>query len=356
MRDVFAAFREAVHSYSIGFDAQGFDEIEYARIAAARFGLNSREYYVTPEDVLEAIPLITAAYDEPFANESAIPAYYCAKLAAEDGRELVLAGDGGDELFGGNKRYRTQLVFDWYRRVPGWAQRSLEPLLFGFPGGDRIMPIRKARSYVRQAKEPMPDRMENYNFLHRTPLQEIFEPEFLAEVDPEGPLDNLREVYARPQDVSTLNRMLHLDLKLTLADNDLRKVSRTAQLAGVEVRFPLLDERIAEFAAKVPPHLLLKGSKLRYFFKKALSELLPKEIIHKRKHGFGLPVGLWTESHPGLRQLMDDSLARARDRGIVKPEYIDWLLQQHGQTHATYYGVMMWVLMMLEQWLETHGR
>lgn len=348
---------EPVRSYSIGFDAEGFDETEYARIAVNRFGLRPKEYYVTPDDVLSAIPLITAAYDEPFANESAIPAYYCAKLAAEDGRQLVLAGDGGDELFAGNKRYHTQLIFDWYHRLPVWLRRALvEPLTFGFPAGERIMPVRKARSYIRQATQAMPDRMENYNFLHRTPLADIFHADFLEAVNPEGPLENLREVYSRPQGVSTLNRMLHLDLKLTLADNDLRKVSRTAQLAGVEVRFPLLDERIAEFAAKVPPDLLLKGNKLRYFFKQSLSELLPREIIHKRKHGFGLPVGLWTESHSGLRELMGDSLSRARDRGIVKPAYIDWLLQQHGQTHATYYGVMMWVLMMLEQWLETHGR
>jgi len=104
--------------YSIGFEAEAFDEMEYARIAARRFGLEAKEYYRNPEDVLTAIPLISSQYDEPFANDSAVPTYYCARLAAEDSNQAMLAGDGSDEIFGGNARYAKQQIFEAYQGVP----------------------------------------------------------------------------------------------------------------------------------------------------------------------------------------------------------------------------------------------
>ena len=124
----------AAHTYSIGFDAEGYDETEYARIASRHFGTDHREYYVTPDDVVNAIPLIARAYDCPFGNASAVPAYYCAKLAAADGVQTLLAGDGGDELFGGNARYAKQWIFSLYERVPAAIRnRVLEPGLEALP-------------------------------------------------------------------------------------------------------------------------------------------------------------------------------------------------------------------------------
>src|SRR5690606_12461662 len=163
-------------TFSIGFDAQGFDELDYARITSRHFGTNPHEYYVTADDVVEAMPLIAAAYDEPFGNASAAPTYFCARMAREHGIEVVLAGDGGDEFFGGNERYAKQGVFEHYGRVPGIFRKLMEPVLMNFPLGESIMPVRKARSYIQQARVPLPDRMETYNFLHRSPLAEIFEP------------------------------------------------------------------------------------------------------------------------------------------------------------------------------------
>lgn len=339
-------------TFSIGFEAEGFDEMEYARIAVRRFGTNAHEYYVTPDDVVAAIPLIAAAYDEPFGNASAVPTYFCALKAKEAGIDAMLAGDGGDEIFGGNTRYATQKVFEAYNYLPkNLRQRLIEPLAARLPD----LPIlKKISSYVRQARVPLPDRMEAYNFLHSVPLESIFTAEFLREVDPDAPLATMREVYNRTRSDEMVNRMLHLDWKQTLADNDLRKVNRMCELAGVEVRYPLLDERMVDFAGQLPVDYKVRGQQLRWFFKAALRDFLPDEIINKSKHGFGLPFGLWMQRHAPLHDLATQSLRAFRARNILRPEYLDELSRLHQTGHASYYGAMIWVVTMLEQWLSSN--
>jgi len=343
---------QPARTYSIGFAWAGFDEMKYARITAQHLGARAHEYYVTPQDIVEAIPIIARAYDEPFGNDSAAPAYFCAKMAREDGIKVLLAGDGGDEIFGGNTRYAKQKIFEAYGRLPRALRRGLiEPLALGFPGSDRIAPLRKLGSYIRQASVPLPDRLETYNFLHRSPLADVFEPDFLAAVDVDEPLIMLREVYSRTASNSSLNRMMHLDLKLTLADNDLRKVSRMCDVAGVEVRYPLLDDELVEFSGEIPASLKVRGLQLRYFFKQALKDVLAPETIAKTKHGFGMPFGLWLRSHAPLAELVHGNLDDFQRRGIMRPRYIQDLRRQHHTGHATYFGIMIWVIAMLECWL-----
>jgi asparagine synthase (glutamine-hydrolysing) len=344
----------SAHTFSIGFPAQDYDEMEYARIAARHFGTQSHEYYVTPRDVAEAIPLIARAYDEPFGNASAVPTYFCARLAQENGMRVLLAGDGGDELFGGNARYAKQKVFEHFFRLPGFARRPLESIILSLPGAERVPPIRKAQSYVRQACIPLPDRLETYNFLHRTPLEEIFEPDFLRDVDAEHFLRLLREVYRRTDSDDPVDCMMHLDLKFILADSDLRKVVRMCEVAGVEARFPMLADELVEFSGEVPGKLKVKGTELRFFFKHALRDFLPRETLSKSKHGFGLPYGLWLATDEGLAEQARDALRRFAGRGIVRTEYIEWLWRHHADTHASYFGVMIWILTQLEFWLQYH--
>ncbi|HEY9867858.1 MAG TPA: asparagine synthase C-terminal domain-containing protein, partial [Candidatus Obscuribacterales bacterium] len=341
-----------VDTYSIGFAADGFDEMDYARITARHFGARAHEYYVTPQDVVDAIPLIAQHYDEPFGNDSAVPTYYCARLAREDGIEVMLAGDGGDEIFGGNVRYAKQKIFEYYGLIPQAVRRGLiEPLVFSMPAADKLPPLRKVKSYIRQANVPLPDRLETYNFLHRQPLAEIFEADFLARVDAQGPLRQMREVYRSTLSDSAINRMLHLDLKQTLADNDLRKVSRMCDAAGVEVRYPLIDEALVEFSGQLPASLKVKGLKLRYFFKQALRDFLPPQTIAKSKHGFGVPFGVWMKEYKPLRELTLSSLEALQHRGYIKPSYVRQVLHAHQTGHATYFGKMIWVMTMLERWL-----
>ncbi len=250
---------KAAKTYSIGFAQDGYDEISYARIASKHFHTDQHEYYVTAKDVAEAFPKVARAYDEPFGNSSAIPTYFCAQMARRDGTRVMLAGDGGDELFGGNVRYAKQKVFDAYHHVPQWLRSGLiEPLFVGLPVAKWLPPTRKIRSYIEQARMPMPDRMESYNFLQRTDPRSMFSPDFFAKCDTQHPLDLLRDTWNRTPSQSLLHRMLFVDWKITLADNDLRKVNRMCALSGVEVRYPMLDDALLEFSARVPPNLKLK--------------------------------------------------------------------------------------------------
>ena len=337
-----------IDAFTMGFDADGYDEMGFARTVAAHFKVKLHEYYVTPADVLQAIPLIAQTYDEPFGNDSAVPAYYCAKFARELGMTRLLAGDGGDELFAGNSRYAKQKVFDLYRHVPGFAKTLLEPVAFNLP------PLRKLKSYIEQANIAMPDRMETYNFLHRSPLAEIFSEDFLAQINPELPVQNLRNTYNRTSSDDLIKQMLFLDGKFTLADNDLRKVNRMCELAGIEVQYPMLQENLVEFAASIPSKWLMRGFELRSFYKEGMRDFLPKETLRKSKQGFGLPFGVWMSNDKDLKQFALASLESIEKRGFLNPAYIKNLIRLHQEGHASYYGIMIWILIMLEQWLSTH--
>jgi len=212
----------------------------------------------------------------------------------------------------------------------------------------------KAQRYVRYASMQMPARYDNYNLLEHLGAANIFSLDFLGTIDSQQPRMMLNHSYDSTRAHSLINRMLALDLKYTLADNDLPKVARSCELACIEARFPLLYDPIVTFSAGLSPRLKLKGTRLRYFFKEALRGFLPNEIIEKTKHGFGLPFGPWLQTNQPLRQLALDSVADLKKRGIVRPEFIDELTSTHVARHASYYGTMVWVLMMLEQWLKQH--
>lgn len=337
-------------SFSIGFDAAGYDEMAFARIAARRFGTQHHEHYVKPEDLVAKIPQVAAYYDQPFGNSSVLPAFCCAQVAREAGVQKLLAGDGGDELFGGNARYAKQRIFGWYDSVPGWLRRTtLEPLLLNSKIGN--LPVAsKARSYIGQARVPLPDRMEMYNLLHRLSASEVLEPALFAQVDPGEPLVQQRLVWTAPQSAGPLNRMLAFDWRFTLADSDVPKVCGATSLAGVSVGFPLLDDELLRFSQRLPIDYKLKGLKLRWFFKEALRGFLPDEILSKKKHGFGLPFGVWATQHSGLRSLAHDSLHALARRGVVRASFVNRLIRELLPTHPGYYGEMVWILMMLEQW------
>ncbi|EAR21134.1 asparagine synthetase B family protein [Nitrococcus mobilis] len=345
---------ERPRTFSIGFDAEGYDETGYAQTAARHFDADHQQYYVTPADVVAAIPIIAAGYDQPFGNASVIPAYYCAKLARQSGIDILLGGDGGDELFGGNARYAKQWVFTLPEHLPRGVQRHLL-----WPLGHRLPAwpgVRKLRSYLQQAQLPMPERLESYNLLIRIGLDRILQPDFLAELDTGRPLEMIREVYWSAQAQSMVNRMLARDLKFTLADDDLVKVRGACALAGVDTAFPLLDDDIVALSLRLPAAWKVSRTKLRPFFKAALQDFLPRAVIGKQKHGFGLPFGIWLTQQPALRELAGDSLETLRSRAIVRPQFLDELMSHRLHAYPAYYGTLVWTLMMLEQWFQTRER
>jgi asparagine synthase (glutamine-hydrolysing) len=342
-------------SFSMGFEAAGYDEMAYARLAARHFKTVHHEYYVTPDDLAAHMETVAAHYDQPFGNSSALPAYLCQMRAREQGVTRMLAGDGGDELFGGNERYARQRVFGWYQRVPAKLRSQvLEPMLMRSVIG-RAPLLRKAASYIGQARIPLPDRMHTYNLLERLGPTEVLTRQFLEQIDRDGPVRQQRDVWSQCASDSELNAMLAFDWRYTLAENDLPKVCGTATLAGVDVAFPLLDDALLEFSMRLPAAYKVRGLTLRWFFKEALRGFLPDEIIRKRKHGFGLPFGVWLIRSPQLRALTDDALASLRARGIVRPEFVSALSKAHLAAHPAYYGEMVWILTMLELWLRRHA-
>jgi asparagine synthase (glutamine-hydrolysing) len=300
---------------------------------------------------VKAMPIVAAWYDQPFGNSSAVPAYYCAMLARSTGIEKLLAGDGGDELFGGNTRYATQRVFDAYSAIPNSLRSGLiEPVLLGLPFLKTMPLAKKAVGYVNQARVRLPDRLNSYNLLLRLGIEEVFSSAFLGAVDPQDPVLAQRGVWDETNAQALVNRMLAYDWKYTLADNDLPKVCGTAALAEIDVGFPLLSDDLVDFSLRLKPALKLKGFKLRYFFKEALRDLLPPEIISKKKHGFGLPFGVWLTRHSGLQALVRASFDTLSRRGLVKPDFLKELLSRRLAEHPGYYGEMVWLLVILEQW------
>jgi asparagine synthase (glutamine-hydrolysing) len=338
-------------SYSIGFDAQGYDEMEFARLASKHFGTEHHEYYVTPDDLVRAIPSVAASCDQPFGNSSLLPAYYCAKMAHDDGVSTLLAGDGGDELFGGNSRYAKQRIFGWYQHVPVMVREKLMEPLLSTRAAAKVPLTRKAGSYVEQARAPMPDRLQLYNLIIRLGVNDILTPAMLEQVDTTAPLQLQRAVWTNAQGGSHLNQELAFDWRFTLADSDLPKVRFATELAGVAVGFPMLDSRLLDFSLKLPTAYKLKNLTLRWFFKEALRGFLPDEILAKKKQGFGLPFGVWANNTPNLKSMARYSLNSLAERGIVRREFIETLLNQRLPEHPGYFGEMVWILMMLEQWL-----
>jgi len=342
-------------TFSIFFSESRYDEIGYARTTAELFHTQHNELCLNPSDAIEAIPKITDYYDEPFANSSAIGSYLCAKMAREKGVETLLAGDGGDELFAGNERYATDKRFQIYHRIPAFLRRGLiEPLVNLLPDNESKLSL--PRRYIRRANIPNPSRIFSYGLFQSLPAQDVFTADFLAEVPSNSWMNVINAHFRRTRATSELNRLMYLDLKLILADNDLRKVSGTAELAGVNVRYPLLDDQLAELSSRIPSSLKLKGNEKRYIFKQAMKPILPHKILYKTKHGFGVPLALWFLQEPKLNTLMQDVLndPRTRQRGYFRPEFIDRLTDLHRSGHAAYYGEVIWYLVALELWHRQH--
>ncbi len=346
-------------AFSIGFSAEGYDEMAYARLTAKHFNTELVEYYVTPEDVVDALPKIAASYDEPFGNSSALPAYFCARLAAEHGIDCLLAGDGGDELFAGNERYAKQQLFSPYLALPlSLRQGVIEKLLNRSALNNGL--IAKAKSYIAQANTPLPARLHTYNFLHQFQPQELFQAEFLKPIDSSQPGAIQQAIYDTPKDANEINRLLFLDWQFTLADNDLRKVSHMCELAGVKVQYPMLDDEMVEFSSRIPSRWKLKRNLidsnigLRHFYKKSFQGWLPEATINKSKQGFGLPFGVWMRTHKPLQEMAYDALTDMKQRNVFQPAFIDNAIKLHRQGHAAYYGELVWILMVLEFWLSQH--
>ncbi|PKF59560.1 asparagine synthase [Alteromonadales bacterium alter-6D02] len=341
-------------TFSIGFEQKEYDESAYAQLTADHFSTQHHRLVLQPQALIDNFKAIASYFDQPFGNSSAMAAYSCATFAKSHGVTHLLAGDGGDEIFAGNERYAQQRIFEHFHQIPNIAQLILTTafrpkVLTNIPG------LKKVASYLKQANVPLPDRLDNYNFMNQFPLQEMFTPQFLAQVDIAEPQKQRQARYNQAKTQSTLEKMLFLDWQHTLADNDLVKVSKMCQKAGIEVSYPLLEKELVDFSCCISPGKKLAGNQLRDFYKRAFRGFLSNETLEKEKHGFGLPFGVWMKESKPLMKMAEDALCQLNKRNIFQAHFLKQALGKHQQEHTSYYGELIWILVILELWLESRG-
>lgn len=341
-------------TYSIGFEAKGYDETEYALLTARHFNTEHKVHYLQPDEIARHFTEVAGYFNEPFGNSSAMAAFICAKTAKAEGINVLLAGDGGDEIFAGNERYVKQKVFERYNALPGPLQTLLN-LSLDNGLADKLPVLKKGTSYLRQAKVPLPDRLDSYNFVNHFDLNQMFCSELLQKIDTGQPAQQKRERYNACKSDDAVDKMLYLDWKFTLADNDFVKVNQMCQLAGVEVRFPLIEKELVDFSCNVPADIKAPGQKLRDFYKNSFRGFLPDATLTKSKHGFGLPFGVWMKQRPDLQHIAMNALQSFKQRNILQPAFIEQVIDTYEKGHSGYYGELVWIIVVLELWLQQHG-
>ena len=345
-----AAGKENTSAYSIGFEEEGFDELAYAEIAATAFGVEHHTKRVNANEGFDAISLLLDAYDEPFGNSSSVPTLYCAKMAYANGQKLMVAGDGGDEIFGGNERYAKDYWFQRYYNLPGTvksvgslARKVISPIDQRF--------VNRIGNFLYRGSLSNPERFYTDDSFASEFYQELLTKQFRDETEQNSSLDVLHQWYGNCDSQTELNRLMYIDLKMAISDNDLTKVNRAAKTAGISVLYPYLSPGLIQYMGQVPARYKVNGTEKRYLFKKAVKNILPEAIRKKKKQGFGLPVGEWLRSDKQFSELARDSLLSrsAIDRGYFNRSFIENLLERHDK-RVWDYSQEIWLLLMLELW------
>lgn len=338
----------ALRTYSVGFGAGADDTLARARQLARQLGTEHRDHGVGAAEVADAIPRLAAAFDQPLGDPAVLAAFHGALLARSDGVQRLLAGHGGAELFGARPHYARQARLSQYEKIPSALRQTLvEPLLFQLAGNAGGAPLRRARRYIEQALAGLPGRLEAANLLHGYASDELFEPDFLARVDPTAPTAMLSHSWWLTDGASQVNQLIALDMKYALADQQLPAAARACELAGLEAFFPFLDDALVAFAARLSPQQKLDGVRSSPFLREALRGTVPRKT---QRPAAPPPFSQWLHTEPRIRTLAFDSLSDLKRRGIVRAAFIDTLLTTRLAQHPSWHGRMVWLLMMLEQW------
>lgn len=340
-----------VKTFSIGFEEQAFNELPFARMVASRYGTEHHEMVVRPK-ALEILPLLVKHYGEPFADSSAIPSYYVAQITRQH-VTVALNGDGGDECFAGYDRYLGSAMADHYQKIPRVIrQRLVEPLVTLIP--DRL-PRRhrlgQLKRFVRVAGQSSSGRYAQWmSYFRLGQKKQLYSQEFLRQVDGRDASDWLRtrfETLSEGRD--PLDAILALDIESYLPYDLLVKMDIASMANSLEARSPFLDHKVLEFAAALPADMKIRGKTLKYLLKKSCRNLLPREVLDRRKMGFGVPVADWMRGE--LRPLLHEVLLskESLDRGYFEKEYVQNLVATHVEGRQNN-GDQLWALLWLELW------
>jgi len=340
-----------VQTTTVAFKERGFDETAHARAVAGALGTDHREVLVEPR-AAEVLPRLVWHLDEPFADSSALPTYYVS-WAARQRVTVALSGDGGDEAFAGYEwRYRMNVLEDRVRRrLPRWFRRGLlGPAAAVWPKADRLPRPLRWKFFLRNLSlEPERAFFHDMSLFTPADKRRLLTDGFRQAVGDHDPFALFAGHFDRVRGLDHLSRILYVDTKAYLANDILVKVDRMAMAHSLEVRAPLLDHRVMEFAASVPSRLKYHRGTAKYLLKRFVERRVPPSAVHRPKMGFSIPVGRWLRTD--LRDLARDLLLspRATERGYFVPAAVRTLWEDH-QRGARDHAHHLWALMMLEMW------
>jgi asparagine synthase (glutamine-hydrolysing) len=335
---------EAVRTFTIGFRERSFDETADARLVAERYGTRHRELVLEPDAAL-LLPALADAFDEPFADSSALPTYLVSELAAQDVK-VALSGEGGDELFGGYHTYAADLL----AQRTGPVARLARPLVERLPvSTSRASVDYRLKRFVRAAHLPPLERHHGW--------KEIFAPDARAELTGRGsafdPVDLLRARFAETEGAELLARLQDVDLGTYLVDDLLVKTDRASMAHSLEARVPFLDTAVTDLALALPTGAKVRGFRKKRLLRRAAGPLLPREIVHGRKRGFSIPAAAWLrgELEPFARDVLAaDTLRR---QGYLRPEAVAKVLDDHVAGREDL-SRQLWGLLAFTLWHERH--
>jgi asparagine synthase (glutamine-hydrolysing) len=335
---------QPVKTFSIGFNEDSFDELKYARATAEKFGTEHHEFVVTP-DICDVVDELVWHFDEPFADSSAIPTYVVSKLAREHVK-VVLTGDGGDELFAGYTRYLTERSRSKFDLLPRAVKEGLlDPLSRHLPHGAW------GRNYLHNVSlDPISRYLDTVSVFTGLNKDSLYTAEFSDQLRDASHLRSyFRELSGKVSTNAPLDSLLYIDSKTYLPGDILTKVDRMSMAVSLEARVPLLDHKLIEFVTRIPAALKLAGLETKHLFKRAIADLVPAEVLHRPKQGFGVPIQHWINQQ--LRERIRDTLndPRTLQRGYVTRQYVALLLDEHERGRRDH-SMALWSLLMLELW------
>jgi asparagine synthase (glutamine-hydrolysing) len=334
---------EKVKTCSIGFLDRAHDETPYAREVAGLFGTDHREY-VVQENLPDTVVRQARFFDEPFADSSSVPTYHVSRLARQD-VTVALAGDGGDESFGGYEKYTIDRREHQARQhVPRTVLKMLQSAATGQSG----VLARKVRTLAGGAlADPAVAFYRTNSFIDDDQLKGLLGDGLARSIDGYDPAQHTIAAWEKVRGADHITSMLYTDLKTYLPDDILVKVDRMSMAHSLEVRAPLLDYRIIEFAASLPSSWKIHGSTKKYLLKQAFNKVLPPSIIHRRKHGFTVPLGDWFRQD--LRSMAEAHLLREGMAEFFSPVYLRRLWNEH-QEKKEDHGTLLWSLLSFSLW------
>jgi len=336
-----------VTTFSIGFEEEQYNELPYARRVARHLGTDHHERVVGPQDCT-LIERIVAHFDEPFGDASAIPTYYLSELAAEH-VTVALSGDGGDELFAGYERYQVDLEWSHFEALPAVARRLLGLASGALPMGFRGKNLLRALSLTNRSRY-----LESISYIKPWMFERLLTPDWHREFLQTGPADRIMESYfEKVAGCPWLSQLQYLDAKTYLPGDILTKVDRMSMAHSLEAREPLLDHVLVEHVARLPVEMKFRDGTAKYLLKRVAERYLPVDIVHRKKHGFGVPLEYWFKDD--LKEYVHDVLfdPRTISRGIFRPAEVAHLVRRyesgHGELSAT-----IWLLLVLETWFRLY--